>query len=172
MFKFISLLFIFIIISCCGFMYAEVFTKREMQLKAILKILLSLKNEIVYLSVPLEEALLNIGSKADEPFKNLIKAMREDLQKNEADSVYEIVKEEYKKIDNELYLKENDIKILADLFKGLGESGVYGQEALMNMTEQEIKINIAEAEEISKKNVKLYRYLGICIGAMVVIFLI
>lgn len=171
MFKFISLLIIFIIISYCGFMYAEVFTKREMQLKAILKILLSLKNEIVYLSVPLEEALLNIGLKADEPFKNLIKVIREDLQKNEADSVYEIVKEEYQKIDNEFYLKKNDIKILADLFKGLGESGVYGQEALMNMTEQEIKINIAEAEEISKKNVKLYRYLGICIGAMVVIFL-
>ena len=35
-----------------------------------------------------------------------------------------------------------------------------------------LKLNIKDAEVIAKKNTKLYRYLGVCIGAMIVIFLL
>ena len=75
-------------------------------------------------------------------------------------------------LKNEFNLEESDLKLMRDFCKSLGNSGVYGQEALFNMTIDELKIHLEDANEAAKKNIKLYRYIGMCLGAMIVIFLI
>ena len=77
-----------------------------------------------------------------------------------------------KNVRNEFNLEEYDLKLMRDFLRSLGNSGVYGQEALFNMTIEELKIHLEDANEAAKKNIKLYRYIGMCLGAMIVIFLI
>ncbi len=172
MFKVISLICIFSIISYAGFIYGESFRKRELLLKECIKILIMLRNEIVYLCCPVEEALDKVSRKSDEPIKNILVKVREKLKTGCAESIFEAVKEEYEIAKKDMYFEKNDVNILSDFFKSLGESTLSGQKALFDLIEEQLKINIKEAHESAKKNVKLYRYLGVCSGLMIVIFLI
>lgn len=172
MLKLMFLLMIFIISSYLGFIYGETFKKRHDQLKEILKALSILEGEIMYGSTPLPEALDNISSKVREPLSKVIKGVKEKLICGNVESVYEGFIEEFLVLEDEFYFNESDKRILGDFFKSLGDSGVYGQGKIFALAIEGIKLNIEEANDIAKRNTKLYRYLGICFGAMVTIFLI
>ena len=172
MFKVISLIFIFASISYSGFIYGESFKKREQILKECIKTLIMLKNEIVYLCCPIEEAFDKVSKKCEKPLKNVLSNVREKLKEGCAESIFDAVKEEYEIEKKDMYLEKNDVSVLSDFFKCLGESTLYGQKALFDLTEEELRMSINEAHESAKKNVKLYRYLGVCVGLMIVIFLI
>ncbi|MBT9832502.1 stage III sporulation protein AB, partial [Clostridium baratii] len=83
-----------------------------------------------------------------------------------------VFKQEYKKNKEDYYLLEEDERILSDFFKSLGDLGIYGQDKMFDLVIANLKLNIKDAEIIAKKNTKLYRCLGVCIGAMIVIFLL
>jgi stage III sporulation protein AB len=59
-----------------------------------------------------------------------------------------------------------------DLAKSLGESDIDGQVNIFLFTINNLKKVISDAEISMKKNVKMFRYLGFSIGAMIVIMLI
>ena len=71
-----------------------------------------------------------------------------------------------------LRLNADDYKILEDFFKTLGSSGISGQEKIFSLALENIDINYKEAKKKEKENIKLYRTLGISIGAMLAIFFI
>lgn len=115
---------------------------------------------------------MNLVSKVCSPIDNYIEAIANRLNKGDVESVYQGALEEYKLLENEFYLHLDDKKIIADFFRSLGASGVYGQEKIFFLAIEGIRMNLRDAEESAKKNIKLYRYLGICLGAMIVIFII
>ncbi len=172
MFKIASLIIIFVSFSYAGFIYGESFRKREQQLKECNKILLMLKNEIVFLYSPIEEAFGKVSKKCSEPMQHILLNLRAKLIDGNAESIYEAAKEEYNKVKEHLYFEKSDVCLFSDFFKSLGESTIDGQKALFDITEEELKISIKEAHELTKRNVKLYRYVGVCAGFIIVIFLI
>ncbi|EKQ58204.1 MULTISPECIES: stage III sporulation protein SpoIIIAB [unclassified Clostridium] len=172
MLKLILAMCVFLISTYIGFSYGETFRKRQAQLKEILKALTILENEIVYGATPLPEALENLSHKVDKPLSDFIKAISDRLIKGDVESVYEGALEEYSRFKNEFFIYDDDKKVLGDFFKSLGESGVYGQEKIFFLAVEGIKMNLSDAEDNAKRNIKLYRYLGICLGAMIVIFII
>ncbi|AGF56500.1 stage III sporulation protein SpoIIIAB [Clostridium saccharoperbutylacetonicum] len=172
MFKIIIAIGIFLISTYIGFIYGDTFKKRQDQLREILKALTILENDIVYGTTPLPEALENLYSKINNPLNNLIKAIADRLIKGDVESVYQGALEEFKGLENEFYLNEADKEIMADFLKSLGSSGVLGQKKIFALAVEGIRMNLREAEDIAKKNIKLYRYLGVCLGAMIVIFII
>ena len=172
MLKLIFGVFIFLVSTYLGFAYGETFRKRQNQLKEILKALTILENEIVYGTTPLPEALGNLSCKVSEPLNKFIRAITDRLTKGDVESVYEGAIEEFEVLRNEFYLCDDDKKIIGDFFKSLGESGVYGQEKIFFLAIEGIKMNLNDADDNAKKNIKLYRYLGICLGTMIIIFLI
>ena len=172
MLKLIFLLMIFITSSYLGFIYGETFRKRHNQLKEILKGLSILEGEVISGSTPLPEALDSISFKVRYPLNKVIEKVKDRLIDGDVESVYEGFIEEFLVLEDEFYLNDSDKRILEDFFKSLGDSGVYGQKKIFDLAIEEIKLNIEEANDISKKNTKLYRYLGVCFGAMVTIFLI
>ncbi|MGN0143933.1 MAG: stage III sporulation protein SpoIIIAB [Clostridium sp.] len=171
MFKLILACVLFSICSYVGFEYGERFNKRMSQLREVLKSLLILQNDVLYAATPLPEALDNFAYKVDEPINSFIKGVKEKLISGTAESVYEAAENEYMRLKNNFNLNSSDVKILSDFFKSLGESGIFGQEKIFSLAIEGIKMNLSESEEAAKKNVKLYRYLGICIGAMLTIFI-
>lgn len=172
MLKLIFAFALFSISAYIGFAYGETFRKRQNQLKEILKALTILENDVIYGTTPLPEALENLSHKLDRPLNDFIKAIACRLRNGDVESVYQGALEEFIKIENEFYLREEDKKVLEDFFKALGESGVYGQEKIFVLAIEGIKVNLTEADEFAKKNIKLYRYLGVCLGAMIIIFII
>ncbi|WP_252222676.1 MULTISPECIES: stage III sporulation protein SpoIIIAB [unclassified Clostridium] len=172
MLKLVLIFMLFVTASYIGFLYGETFRKRYIQLKEILKNLIILQNEILYGSTPLPEALSSIQKKTMKPISTLIGNVNEKLCEGEAESVYSAFSSEYALLEEEFYLSNSDKNFLIDFIKSLGESGLYGQEKIFELVIENVRSNLKEAEEESKKNIKVYRYLGICIGAMITIFLI
>ena len=172
MFKIICLILIFCCFCYSGYILGERFRKRHENLKEILKNILLLQNEIVYNMTPLPEALFSIGEKSREPFNDLFKEVASLLSKGEGESVYYEFNQAYIKNKDKFYLNKEDERVISDFLKSLGELGVYGQEKMFNLVISNLNINIKDSEIIANKNIKLYRYLGICVGAMVIIFLL
>lgn len=172
MVKIILIISIFSIFTFAGYIYGESFRKRLLNLNECYKGVLLLQNEVVFNTTPLPEALYEISKKSKEPFNKLISNVSDDLRNGEIGDVYIAFKENYEDVKEEVYLNKEDKDILGDFLKSLGYSGVYGQEKIFNLALENLKINIKEAGEESKKNTKLYRYLGMCFGAMISIFLL
>lgn len=163
---------IFGICSYVGFEYGEGFNRRIMQLKEVLKGLIILQNDILYGSTPLPEAFENFSYKVDEPIHTFINEIRKKLVSGSVESVYDGVVDEYMMLKGRFSLKESDIKILGDFFRSLGESGAFGQERIFSLAIEGIRMNLRDAEDTAKRNVKLYRYLGVCLGGMITIFVL
>ena len=172
MFKAILGIIIFIICSYIGFQYGEIFRKRTVFLKEILKGLTILQNDILYGTIPLPEALYNVSKKLMKPLSTFVLAVSRRLTDGSVDSVYQGAELEYKNYESDFYLYDEDKKILEDFLKSLGESGVYGQEKVFTLAIEGMKVNLKDSEENAKKNIKLYRYLGACIGGMIGIFIL
>ena len=172
MVKYILIIGVFLTCSIIGYLFGEAYRKRPMDLKECNKGIILLQNQVIFNNTPLPESLLIISNKLKEPYSDLLKKVSNDLFEGRIDGVYDSFKEGYLQSKEEYYLKEEDIKILSDFLISLGDSGIYGQDKVFKLALESIKGNINEAEELSKKNTKMYRYLGICFGAMIAIILI
>lgn len=172
MYKIILIIVIFSIFSFVGYIYGETFRKRFLNLQECYKSILLLQNQVVFNTTPLPEAINDVSRKSKEPFDKLLSNVSNELTQGETGDVYLAFKKNYDLFQDDLYLNKEDRGILSDFLRSLGDSGVYGQEKIFNLALENLKMNIKEAGEISKKNTKLYRYLGMCFGAMISIFLL
>lgn len=172
MVKITLIIILFAACSYSGFIYGDGFRKRYIDLKEAYKQLILLQNEIVFNNTPIPEALALLGKKGSKPINRLLSSVSNKLIENTSDGVQGAFKESYSEIAEDFYFTSEDKGILSDFTKSLGQSGVYGQEKIFKLALENLKINIDDAYEISKRNTKLYKYLGICCGAMISIFLL
>ena len=162
MFRNIMIFLMFLICTFIGYFIGENYKRRSQNLKEIQKVLLLLNNEIIYSNTPLPNALFDVGNKVSEPISNVFIKMANMLDEGTSNSLYESFEKAYL----------DDYKILEDFFKTLGSSGISGQEKIFSLALENIDINYKEAKKKEKENIKLYRTLGISIGAMLAIFFI
>lgn len=172
MLKIMLIIVIFTICSTVGYIYGDSFRKRFQHLKESHKGITLLQNQVIYNNTPLPEALEDVANKMKAPMGDLINSVANRLSKGVDGDVYSNFSEEYKKVEKDFYFEKEDKSILEDFLKSLGDSGIYGQEKIFRLTLENLRVNIDEASELAKKNTKLYRYLGICLGAMISIFLL
>jgi len=172
MIKFISCFIILTTSTIGGFVYAESFRKRVKHLNEFERALTQLENEIEYTHTPLPEALECVAEKSESPVKEIFDKISKLLYRNEVDSVYNAFKKCLANETNSLNLNLEDINVILDLSKSLGESDIEGHRKIFSLVKMNLKKRISIAEESMNKNLKLYRYLGFSIGAMIVIVLL
>lgn len=172
MFRNIMIFLMFLICTFIGFFIGENYKRRSINLKEIQKALMLLNSEIIYANTPLPEALVDIGKKVSEPISSIFIKMAESLEDGYTCSVYEGFEKSYGEYKESVNLTNDDYKILSDFFKTLGASGVTGQDRIFTLALDNIDINYKEAKKLEKENIKLYRALGLSIGAMLAIFFI
>lgn len=172
MLKLINVFLVFILCSVFGYIYGESFKRRYIQLQECIRVLTLLQNGIIFNNVPLPEIFKEISIKSADPIKTLLIKVAEDLDKGIEGDLYSIFKKNYKDMGSCFYFEKEDKGIFKDFLKSLGESGVYGQDKIFKLTLENLKVNIDDAYDKAKKNTKLYRYIGICVGAMLSIFLL
>lgn len=172
MFKVIAIVLIFLSCVYMGFYYGEKFKGRYRNLNDILNALLILNNEVIYGNTQVPEALKYVAQKTNYSLSELLSNVSEKLIDGKTLTVYQAFKEEYIKMKEDFYIIDEDEKILSDFTRALGESGVFGQDKIFNLTIENIKLNCKKSEDIANRNTKMYRSLGICVGAMIAVFLI
>lgn len=172
MLKYLAILMMFIICTYIGFYVGDRYKGRSDSLSEIQKFLVLLNNEVIYINTALPEPLKNISNKISGDFSKVIYNMALSLEEGTVNSVYRCFTDNYNLYGLNMNLKESDFKILSDFFKALGETGVIGQEKILNLASESIKINSAEALSEYKINTKMYRTLGMCAGAVLAILFI
>lgn len=172
MLKIIGCIVILAASSTAGFIYGESFKRRVIELRELQRIIHLLQSEIEYKCNPIPRALKDLSTKTTEPFSIIFKEISELLSKNEVESVYEAFKIIFNSNNHQTSLNKDDINILLDLSKSLGESDVSGQRKMFELSLESIKKQIILAEGLMYKNLKVYRYLGVTLGSMIIIMLI
>lgn len=158
--------------SLIGFYLGENLKKRLFQLKELEQGIYQLQSELVYTHSTLPEILQNISRKCTKPISHIFSGVADLLYENKADSVQDGFEKVIKVKRELLNLKQQDIDILRDLSKSLGESDIEGQKNIINLTIKNVRNQIDDAEIAMKNNLKMYRYLGFSFGAIVVIMIL
>ncbi len=94
------------------------------------------------------------------------------LLNNEVDDVYDAFSESINVSRDKLALKDDDLRIILDMARSLGSLDEEGHKKIFQSTLALLKRNMEEAHELTLKNGKLYRCLGISVGLVIVIIFI
>ena len=170
--KIFFLIIIVLLSSYIGYLYGEGFKNRLIQLRELKRALIDFENDIVYAQTPLPESIDRIGEKAKSPIKEFLGDISKKLKNNEVNNVYIAFYESINEHKKNMNLKSKDFDILLDLSKSLGETNVEGQVKIFNLAKEKLDYELSIAEEECNKNTKVYRYLGVGVGAMIAVFLI
>jgi stage III sporulation protein AB len=172
MLKIIGSLIVIGATTIMGFYYAGIYVERVKQIRAIQYALNILESEIVYTSTPLAEAFKSVGSKSSEPFKRLFNNLSENLRNKNVGSVANAFKVALDNLKGEIYFEKEELEVIDSFMKSLGNTDVEGQKKNFNITIKKLEAFELKAEESRKKNERLFKYLGISCGMLVVIMLV
>lgn len=172
MIKLLGCIMILCSTTAFGFNYGEKLKNRTKELKELQRCIYDIQSHIIYTHTPLPEAVSSVAVKAEAPISTLLMEIFHMLNENRVDNVYQAFKSAFLNKREMFSLKDEDIEIILDLSKSLGESDIEGQKAVFSLTIENMKKQISISESILKKNLKMYRCLGFSMGAVIVILLI
>lgn len=172
MLKILACITIIIASTAIGFNYGDSFKKRTKQLNELQRCINQLQNDMIYTFTPLPEAISNIAEKSKDPIKSIFKEISSLLFSNAVDSSYDAFYKVFKDKKEVLNLNKEDLNVILDLAKTLGECDIDGEKRMFSLTLSSLKKQLESSEVSMNNNVKMCRYLGFSLGAMVVIMLI
>lgn len=156
--------------SLIGFSLAADCSKRPRILREIQALLQMLENEISYLSNLLSDAFRRIVENSRVDAAVLFKAAADHLEASRvtADEAWEkAVEDNFSKLS----LNKEDKAILISFGRMLGNSDLDGQLNNIKLMSSQLKLQEAKAEEMKKKNERMFRSLGVLSGLAITIIL-
>lgn len=157
--------------SVAGFSVAKGFRDRPRQLRALQSVLQGLATEIAYGATPLPEAFLRLGRASRQPIASLFLAAAAALA--EPGATAELAwRQGVLQLAGNSALQETDLAILGQLGSLLGLSDRSDQERHLSLAVQQLAREEARAEEARQSNERMWRYLGVLSGLLLVIVLI
>lgn len=172
MIKLIGLFMILISCSLGGILYGSIFKRREDELRKVYRNTIDLENKVLYSREPLPSALMDIGEADSTEVGAIFLNCSKKLLNNEVDDVYDAFSESINVSRDKLALKDDDLRIILDMARSLGSLDEEGHKKIFQSTLALLKRNMEEAHELTLKNGKLYRCLGISVGLVIVIIFI
>lgn len=158
--------------TAAGFIQADALKKRTRELNELQRAVNQLQNEMAYINITLPEAFSSISQKSTYPLSQVFKQVSTMLELNEVDTVFEAMDKAMKLNRQRLSLNDDDVKIMMDMSKTLGECDMGAHMRVFDLVLENLKKQTSIAETAMMKNSKMYRFLGFSLGAAVVIMLI
>lgn len=155
--------------SLMGYSVSQRFISRHRELIFFQMALEILGSEIRFIKTPIPTAFKKIANRLDEPVSTVFLEAAEKIEGGEQfpSQVWEAV---LKANSKKLSLFPHDYIVLKQLGVVLeGDSDSEGQVRQIRLVETELQRAILEADAEKKKNVKVWRYLGLLGGLAVVI---
>lgn len=172
MIKFIGCIMILIGCSTMGIKYSKILSYRTKDLKSLQKAIMILENEIMYIYTPVPEAFEKIGPSVPGSIGEIFSMASEKLCSNKCSNVFEAIESSIFLCKKNTYIENKDVEILLDLSKNLGQWDIDAQKNIFKLTKENIKDNLLESKEKEKKQGKMFKVLGISLGATICILLL
>ena len=157
--------------SCIGlgFMKSLGLTRRLNQLKTLKRIEMFLHGEISCARTPLPDALWNISGKVEEPFREFLREVSEDLNRYGGNSFGEVFAQNVECHLKDTKLTREDRERFSELGKSLGYLDKAMQLANLEAYGRELDMTIEELTKGLPVRKKLYQSLGITGGLFLAI---
>ena len=165
--KIILLGFILLGSSLIGVMISNKYKNRTTELYELKKALNHFKSKIEYTYEPIKEIFLDISYNTIENISNIFNNAAIKLDELSAEDAWI-----YSISTSRNYLNKDDIEIIKDFGKTLGQTDIQRQLNKTKLTLEFLEGQIQNAEIEQNKNEKLYKTLGIITGMGLVIVLI
>lgn len=162
-----------VVFLCCGFAgitVAHGYVQRLRNLKNLVSAFQLLETEIHFAKTSLPSAMDSIAKQVPESVSSFFLRVGENLRTPEgytAQEAWELALPELASIG----LGKDDIQMIATLGNALGRSDAEDQRKHLVILQKQLERAIDQAQSDQEKNVRLWNYLGFCVGALVVILL-
>lgn len=155
-----------------GFSTAGRFVLRPRQIRQVIICLANLKSLISYAAMPLSEALKQCAQSVDGPIQRLFITTSELLVAQGWLTPREAFEQAQILLESDLALEAPEKGALSALGTNLGSTNRSEQDVYLQMVQRHLEKIEQEAISLRDRNVKMYRYLGVCGGLAVVILLV
>lgn len=151
--------------GAAGMLVAREYSRRPGELKSILASIQMLETEIVYGATPLAEALERAAAGSDRGVDVFFQRTARELQSMRGSTAGEAWQRSLEWFYTVNSLNRQETAILANLGRALGISDREDQAKHLRLACEQLKREIARAEEEAARNSRMWNYLGFC-GAM------
>ncbi|MBP3597173.1 MAG: stage III sporulation protein AB [Clostridia bacterium] len=165
--KFLNMILIIVICSYIGIDKSKAFSTRVFKLRNLKNSFNIFKTKLEFTYEPIKEIFTEISEIVYKNKNNIFKSYVENMRNGNFEDAWTLAVAE-----NSFSLSKDDIKIISSFGNLLGKTDLKGQINEIELANNFLDKQIIEAEEIRKKNDKLYKSLGIIIGIAVVIVLV
>lgn len=164
-----------VIFSCValGTKIAWKYRKRPHQIQQLEVQLSSLSSMIDFTATPLPTTFADLSKHFPKETGRIFLELYTIM--SDSDNITITLEEAYQKVkeklESELALDEQDWEILESLFFNLGKSHREDQIKIIELAKYQLKTAKEKAEEERRKNEKMWRYLGVLAGLLLVVLL-
>ena len=166
-FKIFLLILIITSSSYLGILFSKKYANREKEIKQMKTALNMFATKIKYTYEPIPSLFMEIANKIGGNIGNIFSLSATIMKETSAGEAWEKALEEVKH-----NLSKEDIIVLKNLSKLLGQTDIEGQISQIEVVKQFLATQLENANEERRKNEKMYRTLGIVTGLTIAIILI
>ncbi|HBT15398.1 MAG TPA: stage III sporulation protein AB [Firmicutes bacterium] len=155
--------------TIAGWIYSLLLKKRLKILSNLIQCFQWLETEVGYATFPLAEAFSRIGGRIQEETKLLFSGFTDELKELQGLTADEAWQRSLAKCQEHLSLHHEDWALLENFGRTLGNTDQQHQLGAIRQTLEKLKQQEMEAAQNREKNERLYRYLGIAAGVLLVL---
>lgn len=154
-----------------GFKLSLRCSQRPQHIRQLISCIVSLKSYINYISIPLPEALIKSTLGTEGPvavfFKEIAALLENNIWMNPKQAIVQVLD----RMEGKLALDSTEKEILVVFGANLGTMNREEQNKYLSMIQEQFEQLEQEAIRARDLNTKMYRYLGVCGGLVIVILL-
>jgi stage III sporulation protein AB len=160
-----------VVFACAGlgFQIARSYRERPRQLAELSNAVRMLRAEIEYSLTPLPQALDKVARRTSKPVETLFGSAAERLVRG--DTVADAFMVAVNRLRQLSALKRDDLDVLTEFASTLGLSDMAHQSQQLDLALHRLIGLETEAREMQRKNERMWQYLGVLLGLLMVVIL-
>ncbi|TXK83416.1 stage III sporulation protein SpoIIIAB [Paenibacillus sp. N3.4] len=171
MLKFVGGILIIGAATLIGFLQAAHYARRPKQIRVLISALQRMETEITYALTPLPEAFASLSKQITEPLSSLFRLTSERLLSSDGSSTREIWRLIVKDIWKRTSMRQAEQEVLLQLGSVLGLTDRSDQIKHLRLAVSQLQTEETESREEQRRFEKMWKSLGLLIGALIVILM-
>ncbi len=171
MLKFVGGVLIIGAATLFGFLKAAHYIRRPKQIRSLISALGRMETEIMYALTPLPEAFASLSKQVAEPLSSLFRITSERLLKSDGKSTREIWQWSVNDVWTRTSMKQAEQEVVLQLGAVLGLTDRSDQIKHLRLAISQLQTEETESREEQRRYEKMWKSLGVLIGALIVILM-
>lgn len=171
MLKFVGGVLIFGAAAMFGFLQAAHYVRRPKQIRLLINALGRMETEIAYALTPLPEAFSSLSKQVAEPLSSLFRLMSERLLTSSGESTRELWQKTVSEVWTRTSMRQPEQEVILQLGPVLGLSDQSDQIKHLRLAIAQLQSEETDARDEQQRYEKMWKSLGVLIGALIVILM-